>query len=537
MTANGVRRVGALLVLTLAAAIGATATAAEPAAAAPARIAGKPRLGMNLNGPADWNTELPFVDVFRFSRPWVSQRRGQAWGKGPDLELDERGWVKRLEADAWAESPLCTIAGGHYPGGRYTVLYEGQGKLDVWNAARVVASRPGRMEIEVDPAKGGFHLKLLATDPANPVRNIRVIMPGFEESHSTNPFHPAFLKRWQGVACLRFMDWMQTNGSKASRWGDRPRLDDATFSAKGVAPELMIDLANRLGADPWFCVPHLADDDYVRQLARLVHEKLDPGRKVYVEYSNETWNGMFPQSRYAGEQGQKRGFAERPWEAGWKYTAYRSVQIFKIWEEVFGGRKRLVRVLPSQAANPYVSERVVEFQEAYKHADALAIAPYISCNVPREGKGLTAAEVENWTVEQALDHLQQKALPEAIRWIDQQKRVADKFGLLLLAYEGGQHMVGVGGGENHDKMTALFHAANRHPRMAEIYRQYYAAWTAAGGDLFCYFSSVGKWSKWGSWGIMEYYDDPAQSPKFLATMRWARQCGQKVSWGQSLNSE
>jgi hypothetical protein len=88
-------------------------------------------------------------------------------------------------------------------------------------------------------------------------------------------------------------------------------------------------------------------------------------------------------------------------------------------------------------------------------------------------------------------------------------------------------MVGVGGGENNETVMKLLHAANRHPRMGEIYRQYYAAWAQAGGDLFCYFSSVGSWSKWGSWGILQFYDDdPLQSPKFLATMRWAKECGQ-----------
>ena len=56
-----------------------------------------PRLGMNLSGPADWNTELPFVDVFRLSRAWISQRRGSGWGEAPPLELDECGWVKHLE--------------------------------------------------------------------------------------------------------------------------------------------------------------------------------------------------------------------------------------------------------------------------------------------------------------------------------------------------------------------------------------------------------------------------------------------------------
>ena len=52
-----------------------TSSAAPPEA--------KPRLGINLAGPADWMTELPFVDVFRLSRAWISQKQGAAWGQGP----------------------------------------------------------------------------------------------------------------------------------------------------------------------------------------------------------------------------------------------------------------------------------------------------------------------------------------------------------------------------------------------------------------------------------------------------------------------
>jgi len=110
--------------------------------------AARPRLGMNLNGPADWNTELPFVDVFRLSRRWISQRKAEGWGRGPALDLDQHGWVKRLEPDCWAESPLCTISDGHYPGGRYTILYDGEGELDVWNAARIVSRSPGMIVID-----------------------------------------------------------------------------------------------------------------------------------------------------------------------------------------------------------------------------------------------------------------------------------------------------------------------------------------------------------------------------------------------------
>lgn len=502
------------------------AVAAEGDASSPRP---QPRLGMNLAGPSDWNTELPFVDVFRLSRPWVSQREGQPWGKGPALELDEHGWIKRLQPGCHADTLMCTIDGGHYPSGRYIVLYDGTGEIGVSGAGQIVSQEPGRILADVDASKGTLFLQLRKTAPSDYVRNIRVIMHGFEESFQKEPFHPVFLQRWQGVACLRFMDWMNTNNSTTRHWSERSTPHLATFSDKGVPLEWMIDLCNRQRADAWFCMPHLADDEFVRNFAQMVKDRLDPKLKVYVEYSNEVWNGMFEQSRWAGREGMRLGFADKPWEATWRYTAYRSVQIFKIWEEVFGGRERLVRVLATQGANPYVSERICEFQDAYRHADALAVAPYISFNVPAEGEGINAKTVEGWSLERLLDHVEGQSLPEAISWIRGQKKVAEQFGLRLIAYEGGQHLVGVGGGENYEKMTALFHQANRHPRMGRIYDRYYQAWEESGGDLFCCFSSVANWSKWGSWGILEYFDeDPRTSPKFMSTMGWARKLGQPV---------
>ena len=57
----------------------------------------------------------------------------------------------------------------------------------------------------------------------------------------------------------------------------------------------------------------------------------------------------------------------------------------------------------------------------------------------------------------------------------------------------------------------------------------YRAWVEAGGDLFCHYSSVVNWSKWGSWGLLRYHDQPpGTSPKFMATMGWARSLGQRV---------
>jgi len=72
--------------------------------------------------------------------------------------------------------------------------------------------------------------------------------------------------------------------------------------------------------------------------------------------------------------------------------------------------------------------------------------------------------------------------------------------------------------------------ANKHPRMGRIYARYLKAWTEAGGDLLCHFSSVSRWSKWGCWGLLQFSDEPPEnSPKFMAIMEWAKSRGQPVA--------
>ena len=51
--------------------------AALPVPTLTAAPVAKPALGINLAGPADWNTELPFVDAFRLSRAWISQKKDE----------------------------------------------------------------------------------------------------------------------------------------------------------------------------------------------------------------------------------------------------------------------------------------------------------------------------------------------------------------------------------------------------------------------------------------------------------------------------
>jgi hypothetical protein len=195
-----------------------------------------------------------------------------------------------------------------------------------------------------------------------------------------------------------------------------------------------------------------------------------------------------------------------------------------IWEDVYGGRDSLVRVIAWQAtSDPYWTDGIVLGQNnTGKNADVLAIAPYMSFNVgPNTNPNVDT--VSKWNVEQVLDHIETVSLPESIQWIKTQKKVADKYGLKLICYEAGQHLVGIQGGENNNDLTKLFLAANRHPRMGIFYTQYMDAWETQGGDLMCIFSSTGQWSKWGSWGLTEYLDETENDqPKFKAVMDWNR---------------
>ena len=495
----------------------------------------KARLGINLAGIVDWSTEFPFVDLFKQSRAWFVEGKEPAnlGLKNSGLQIDAEGWISRLPLGMVASTIISSLDNGHFPSGDYVIFYEGEGEIKVPNypyqsAKRDKSANTGRLFVNLNGQKGAFRLEIIKTNPQNYIKNIRVIPKQFEATYQQNPWSPDFLSRWQGVACIRFMDFMATNNSPQVNWYDRPQPKDASYASKGVPLELMIDLANRLNAEPWFCLPHQANDDYIKQFATIVKASLNPHLRAWVEYSNELWNGGFEQNAYAAKQGQGLKFAEKPWEAAWKYSAHRSVQIFSIWQQVFGDSTHFVRVLAAQAAYSGVAEQVLSFEQAAKQADVLAIAPYIHFSIPPNTEdGITDKVVANWSLDQLFAHLNNIVLPQCEAWISANKKVADQYGLKLVAYEAGQHLAGAAGAENNEQLTQLFLKANADARIGELYTQYLSAWANNGGDLLCHYNSVGAWSKWGSWGLLQYYNDKP-TPKFKAVIDWANAHGQKM---------
>jgi hypothetical protein len=74
--------------------------------------------------------------------------------------------------------------------------------------------------------------------------------------------------------------------------------------------------------------------------------------------------------------------------------------------------------------------------------------------------------------------------------------------LELIAYEGGQHLVGYFGAENNQALTNLFIRVNGDPAMETVYRAYLDGWKQTGAHMCVLYSSLEGWSKWGSWGMV-----------------------------------
>jgi hypothetical protein len=495
-------------------------------------------IGTNLSEFHEWSSEWAALDAFKQSRVWISGM-GATWETTEPLDLDEHGWVRSLKPDQIARA-LLFWGGQPYPGGNYDVYYEGEGHLEYFHNDNVISREPGHDVIRLDPKKGGVGVLIVKTNPSNYVRNIRVLPSGgacssdpttwcqqdaqcgsgtcqpFAQHSSEQLFHPVFLKSLTPFSAVRFMNWMATNNSEQARWADRPKPDDAHWTTKGVPVEIMVALANKVHVDPWFCMPHKADDDYVRNFATYVRDHLAPGRKAYVEHSNEVWNGAFTQHGYAAEMAAKMKDAKGDrFEQQMQWHAARSRHIFEIWHQVFGAdaKQRVVRVLGSWAAQPHVSESLLTSGDTYKVTDALAIAPYFGHEIG--SKDLT------------LDEAFQTAVPREIEvtraYTAATAEVAKKHGVELIAYEGGQHLVVYGEAQNVVHINKLLDDLNRDPRMQAAYERYFDMWRSVGGRLMMHYENVEAYGVFGRWGARESLMQPVQeAPKLCAILAWSR---------------
>lgn len=248
-----------------------------------------------------------------------------------------------------------------------------------------------------------------------------------------NPWNPQFLKDIAPYHVLRFMDWNLTNEeiNPQANWATR-KQKSADQTTSPVAYEWQIDLCNRAGKDYWITVPHNATNEYVTRLATLIRDTLDRRLRVYVEWSNEVWNGAFPAREYSKAEGERLGLKGD--DKGFAYQSYASVRLFEAFDAVFGEDKaRLVRVISGQAVNLGVCDI---------HIDAL-----LDKTINPNGTKPDVYAVAPYFMGANLEELNGPGITNAATWITDTYLCADRMNLKVIAYEAGQDSYVPAGGE------------------------------------------------------------------------------------------
>lgn len=529
--------------LALACLLGFAVPDARGAQPPPVREPSRLVVGVNVARATDWDPTQVFADVMKQARRWGTP--AEPWnGRAP------------MDAEGWPTDDAGTVLMTGIPkmAGTYRLSFTGNATVETHSASdhgtRVLrqsydASR-NLTTAEVTVGLQEKNLFLVFKGQPGGVRDVSLVRPGHEAGEL---FNQQFLARLQRFQVLRFMDFTSTNGNEAVSWEDRKRPGSATQQQRpdgkdvGAAWEYVVRLANQTHKDIWINVPHLANDEYVTRLAQLlrygsdgvnpytrpeekpVFPPLDPGLRIYVEWSNELWNGGFAQSRWLERSAEAMLAAGSagdllPVKGGGKYAVMfrwvgrRTAQVSDIFRSVFGDAEMMRRVRPvlaGQLANAGTVAQALDYLRARpggvaRYVYGISAAPYFRDLGP-DGR-------TDLTLDVAFREMDTYIETKMRRGVEAFGELAKKNGVKLLAYEGGQHLVGTGS-------LDVKAAAQVDPRMKDLLRRTFAMWGANGGELFMYYSLCSGWGRHGFWGLSNDVSSES-TPKWEAIQELAR---------------
>jgi len=293
----------------------------------------------------------------------------------------------------------------------------------------------------------------------------------------------------------------------------------------------------------------------------MLKQSLAQERVVYVEYSNEVWNFIFPQTvenmnaavaeAVAGDASLTDGTrctqamfnagqepCNKYW-AGFRRVGKKTAQISRIFSEVFGAaalNNRVRVVYATQFANPAIAEQVLKNVARYRGKPAslfyaVAGAPYFGLDEELSRSPRLDADAIHASLQKSLDTgvlpffapgvMQKGAFQKGVpyRGGDGEnpslKALADYYGIKSFAYEGGPDL-----GQQNVSLPAKF-AANVDERMGAKMEQVLQQWYGCGNGLYVHFTLTSAYGRYGFWGLTNDARD-LQTAKYRAAAAAAR---------------
>ncbi|MCI0706961.1 MAG: T9SS type A sorting domain-containing protein [Ignavibacteriae bacterium] len=503
-------------------------------------------VGMNLSIVSYFDVEQPFKNILKSGSHWLTSNSAfvpggeNAWdtGLGGVMPVDSNGYPLQIPF-SWAGVETTQVVkclmnyssgiNGNYPTGTYVCLYDGTGEIAFGFDAVVTSVQPGRIEFQVtQTTPGGILMTIVSSDSSDHIRNIRVLIPGSEQNYEANPFNEAFLEKLEPFSTIRFMQWGRVNDNPTQFWNERTTPDYYTQGTLGgAAYEYMIKMCNILQKDMWICVPHMADSTYISNLARLVADSLDPSLTVYLEYSNETWNGIYSQTNWVLENAPP----ELDYYSPRKY-AYFVERLFRIWMQEFEGQEnRVVRVAATFLYSNYRSNEILTYLGP-GGCDALAPSGYFY--VGNDGIALLDSLGASATAADIRPFVRNNIHTTSLQQMQWQAEVANAFGVDLILYEAGQHITTEPFGTVQPYQQAIWDL-QVDTAMYNLYNEWMNLLRdSIGVKLFTAYMLAGpNESQYGSWGaVQSIYDEPPYPPKYQALLEQAA-CGTPTTASES----
>ncbi|GCE15862.1 hypothetical protein [Tengunoibacter tsumagoiensis] len=484
-----------------------------------------PAVGVNLAWSGDSNGDFLFADAFK---TW---RLEAAPGQSAPPSVDANGWPQGdFAAFLWDGGFLIHTTGS------YAVRFNGKATLSlslvagsitnqVYDANSNTTTATVSIDGESSPRLNFTNTQRNSSSAINTgvtnVQLMRPTSPGATTSYSFSTTFTAAIKNFVGrFQAIRFMDTTNTNGSLESNWSDR-RLPQN--SQEGQASwEYVIQLCNETGKDAYINIPELATNDYITQLAKLfkygsdangsvysssqsnpVHAPLNASLHLYIENSNELWNGSFLQMH----QNHDAGVAEvnaggsplnydgntGDWTWAWRRIALRIKQMSDIFRSTFGdaamppnSNPQIRPILEWQYGNAQDTANVeLSFlNNYYNNADGQHVSnPHPVNYFLYGGGGAAYSGVKNASAS-TIDDMYNSGLDDGVvnGTVVTDVTFTRAYGLHDIAYEGGFQIGG-------DNISSLQKQANLDPRATAMEIQAQTLFTQAGGELLMYFDS------------------------------------------------